>query len=155
VTRRMSVYETSTDLWRLPNSPDGVELGLRDRRQPRQERSVPTYAETLQYLRIGRRAFEIHVRPLLPLPVKVGTRVLWNREDIDRAWQEYASRRNGRPGTKGGNSWADPESPASIPTDMADGGSTSGTRASDFASALRRLKRRKRGCSHGSTSYGS
>src|SRR5690349_20394379 len=98
-----------------------------------------TYSETLQYLRIARRAFEIHVRPLLPPPVKVGTRALWKREDVRRAWEEYALRRNGRPGPKGGNTWADPESPASIPTDMADGGSTSGTRASDFASALRRL----------------
>jgi predicted DNA-binding transcriptional regulator AlpA len=103
-----------------------------------------TYAETLQYLRVGRRAFDMHLRPLLPKPVKVGTRIVWKRIDVERAWEEYAFQRNGRPEEKGGNSWADPESPASTRTEMAAGGSTSGTRVNDFATALRRLKKRKR-----------
>ncbi|MCC6611634.1 MAG: hypothetical protein IT515_18430 [Burkholderiales bacterium] len=56
-----------------------------------------TYAETLQYLRVGRRAFDMHLRPLLPKPVKVGTRIVWKRIDVERAWEEYAFQRNGRP----------------------------------------------------------
>src|SRR5262245_62326132 len=109
-----------------------------------------TYAETLDYLRVGRRAFDMHLRPLLPKPVKVGTRIVWRRIDVEHAWEEYASRRNGRPEEKEGNSWTDPESPASTRTEKAADASTSGTRVNDFATALRRLKRRKRGSSRGS-----
>ena len=41
-----------------------------------------TYAEALEYLRVGRRAFDMHLRPLLPRPVKVGTRIVWKRVDV-------------------------------------------------------------------------
>jgi hypothetical protein len=56
-----------------------------------------TYAEAMSYLSRKRKAFEKHTRPRLPPPTSCGTGRVFEREDLDRAWEEYCNaRRAGR-----------------------------------------------------------
>lgn len=55
-----------------------------------------TYAEAMNYLGLKRKAFEKHIRPRLPAPTPCGTSRVFERTDLDRAWEEYcAARRMG------------------------------------------------------------
>jgi hypothetical protein len=58
-----------------------------------------TYAEAMNYLGLKRKAFEKHIRPRLPPPIPCGTSRVFERADLDRAWDEYCeARRSVRPG---------------------------------------------------------
>jgi hypothetical protein len=58
-----------------------------------------TYAEAMRYLGLKRKAFEKHIRPRLPPPTPCGTSRVFERADLDRAWEEYCNaRRAGHPG---------------------------------------------------------
>ena len=58
-----------------------------------------TYAEAINYLGLKRKAFEKHIRPRLPPPTPCGTSRVFERTDLDRAWDEYCeARRYARPG---------------------------------------------------------
>ena len=48
-----------------------------------------TYAEAMAYLGLKRRAFDAHIRPRLPSPIPCGTTRVFERADLDRAWDEY------------------------------------------------------------------
>lgn len=54
-----------------------------------------TYAEALNYLGLKRKAFEKHIRPRLPAPTPCGTSRVFERVDLDRAWEEYCAARRG------------------------------------------------------------
>lgn len=57
------------------------------------------YAEAMNYLGLKRKAFEKHIRPRLPPPIPCGTSRVFERADLDRAWDEYCqARRSARPG---------------------------------------------------------
>jgi hypothetical protein len=106
-----------------------------ERLRPAPATSELTYARDAGYLRWDG-ARSTCTSDLCP-PVKVGTRIVWKRIDVEHAWEESAFRRDGRPEEKGGTTWADPESPASTRTEKAACASTSVTRVNDFATALR------------------
>ena len=57
-----------------------------------------SYGEALAYLGFKRRAFDKHIKPLLPEPTPAGTSRLWDRFDLDAAFDKYRGQRNGRPG---------------------------------------------------------
>lgn len=58
-----------------------------------------THAEAIAYLGIKRRAFDAQIRPLLKRqPVRCGTALIFDRFDLDEAWEQYCAQRNGRPG---------------------------------------------------------
>ena len=48
-----------------------------------------SYSEAIAYLGIKRRAFERHIRPRLPPPTPCGTSRVFERADLDRAWEDY------------------------------------------------------------------
>jgi len=48
-----------------------------------------SYGEAIAYLGIKRRAFERHIRPRLPPPTPCGTSLVFERADLDRAWEDY------------------------------------------------------------------
>lgn len=52
-----------------------------------------TCAEAMDYLGLKRRAFEKHIRPRLPTPTPCGTTRVFERSDLDRAWEEYRAAR--------------------------------------------------------------
>ena len=52
-----------------------------------------SYGEALAYLGIKRRAFERHIRPRLPPPTPCGTTLVFERADLDRAWEDYRDAR--------------------------------------------------------------
>ena len=52
-----------------------------------------SYAEAIAYLGIKRRAFERHIRPRLPPPTPCGTSLVFERADLDRAWEDYREAR--------------------------------------------------------------
>ena len=52
------------------------------------------YAEAIAYLGIKRRAFERHIRPRLPPPTPCGTSLVFERGDLDRAWEAYRAARS-------------------------------------------------------------
>lgn len=52
-----------------------------------------TYAEAMSYLGLKRKAFEKHIRPRLPPPTPCGTSRVFERTDLDRAWEEYSEGR--------------------------------------------------------------
>lgn len=52
-----------------------------------------TIAEALAYLGLKRRAFDHHIRPRLPQPTCCGTARVYERADLDRAWDEYRASR--------------------------------------------------------------
>lgn len=53
-----------------------------------------TCAEAMDYLGLRRRAFEKHIRPRLPPPTPCGTTHVFERSDLDRAWEEYRAARS-------------------------------------------------------------
>jgi hypothetical protein len=48
-----------------------------------------SYSQAIAYLGIKRRAFERHIRPRLPPPTPCGTSRVFERADLDRAWEDY------------------------------------------------------------------
>lgn len=74
--------------------------GTTSSRMARVEKRGYTYAEALAYLGLKRRAFNMHIRPQLPAPTPCGTARVFERADLDRAWETYrvARRRTPRPG---------------------------------------------------------
>lgn len=52
-----------------------------------------SYAEAMAYLGLKRRAFDRHIRPRLPSPIQCGTTHIFDRADLDRAWDEYCAGR--------------------------------------------------------------
>jgi hypothetical protein len=52
-----------------------------------------TYAEARGYLGLKRRAFEKYIRPRLPAPTPCGTCLVFERADLDRAWEAYCKAR--------------------------------------------------------------
>src|SRR4051812_20761630 len=81
-----------------------------------------SYAQSLAYLGIKRRAFDKHIKPLLPAPTPLGTSKIWDRLDLDQALADYRAQRNGRPGEKGEvEEWAERKSRASMPEKQAAG----------------------------------
>lgn len=100
--------------------------------------------EAMTYLGIKRKAFDTHIRPRVPA-VRIGSCLVFERFDLDRAFEEYKAERNGRPGEKGGKEWADQWQESSQPETVA-GSSTRSTNASAFRAAASRLtKKRQRG----------
>jgi hypothetical protein len=59
-----------------------------------------TCAEAMVYLGLKRRAFEKHIRPRLPPPTPCGTTHVFERSDLDRAWDAYRASRAAN-GTRG------------------------------------------------------
>ena len=59
------------------------------------------HREACEYLGVRRKAFDKHIRPRTR-PVRVGTCLIFDKVDLDRAWADYKAERNGRPGEKGG-----------------------------------------------------
>lgn len=59
----------------------------------RVEKRGYTCAEAMNYLGLKRRAFEKHIRPRLPPPTPCGTTHVFERGDLDRAWDEYRASR--------------------------------------------------------------
>jgi hypothetical protein len=59
-----------------------------------------TYAEAMNYLGLRRKAFEKHIRPRLPPPTPCGTSRVFERTDLDRAWEEYCKTRRAASGAK-------------------------------------------------------
>jgi len=58
-----------------------------------------TYAEAMSYLGLKRKAFEKHIRPRLLPPTPCGTSRVFERADLDRAWDEYCkAQRSAHPG---------------------------------------------------------
>lgn len=53
-----------------------------------------TYAEAMAYLGIKRRAFDTHIRPRLPPPTPCGTSRVYERTDLDQAWEQYRASRS-------------------------------------------------------------
>src|SRR5262249_31790694 len=104
-----------------------------------------THAQAIAYLGIKRKAFERHIRPRAT-PVRIGSCLIFERFDLDRAFDEYKAERNGRPGTKGGIEWADQGCPVSTGMGKAAGVSTRSSRTvPDFESALAAVRRLKVG----------
>jgi hypothetical protein len=59
------------------------------------------YVEAMNYLGLKRKAFERHIRPRLPAPTPCGTSLVFERADLDRAWDEYRkARRSAGPVTE-------------------------------------------------------
>jgi hypothetical protein len=52
-----------------------------------------TYAEAMAYLGLKRRAFDAHIRSRLSAAVPCGTARVFQRVDLDRAWDEYCAER--------------------------------------------------------------
>jgi hypothetical protein len=70
-----------------------------------QEKRGYAYAEAMAYLGVKRRAFDTHIRPRLPPPTPCGTSRVFERTDLDRAWEQYrASRGVARNRNRGGSS---------------------------------------------------
>src|SRR5689334_20620604 len=61
--------------------------------------------EAMAYLGIKRKAFDRHIRPRVE-PIRIGNCLVFERFDLDRAFDDYRAERNGRPGKKGGVEWA-------------------------------------------------
>jgi hypothetical protein len=57
-----------------------------------------TNAEAMAYLGLKRRAFEKHIRPRLPAPTPCGTSRVFERADLDRAWEAYRKACRATPG---------------------------------------------------------
>jgi len=57
-----------------------------------------SHAEAMAYLGLKRRAFEKHIRPLLPAPTPCGTSRVFEQADLDRAWEAYRKARRATPG---------------------------------------------------------
>jgi hypothetical protein len=53
-----------------------------------------TYAEARGYLGLKRRAFDRYIRPRLPPPTPCGTCLVFERADLDRAWEQYRASRS-------------------------------------------------------------
>lgn len=53
-----------------------------------------TCAEAMAYLGLKRRAFNTHIRPRLPAPTPCGTARVFQRVDLDRAWESYCAARH-------------------------------------------------------------
>ena len=103
-----------------------------------------THGQAPGYLGVKRKFFEKHIRPRTN-PVRCGTTLIFDRFDLDRAFDEYKAERNGRPGEKGGNNeWADQQSRASTGTKKAAGTSTRSTVVTDFAKASERIMAKRR-----------
>lgn len=98
--------------------------------------------EALHYLGIKRRAFEKYFRPLLS-PVRLGTSLIFDRIDLDALLEQHKSR-NGRPVEKGVHTWAELK-PASTKTSKASGGLIRSTKALDFATVSKALRKRNPG----------
>lgn len=64
-------------------------------RMARVEKRGYTCAEARDYLGLKRRAFEKHIRPRLPSPTPCGSSHVFERSDLDRAWEEYRAARSG------------------------------------------------------------
>jgi hypothetical protein len=47
----------------------------------------------MAYLGLKRRAFDTHIRPRLPPPTPCGTTRVFERADLDRAWEQYRASR--------------------------------------------------------------
>ena len=61
------------------------------------EKRCYSYTQAMEYLGLKRRAFDQHIRPRLPDPIACGTARIFERVDLDRAWDEYrAARRRER-----------------------------------------------------------
>lgn len=62
-----------------------------------------SYGEAIAYLGIKRRAFDRYIRPRLPPPTPCGTSLVFERADLDHAWEDYrdARRAEGRPTARG------------------------------------------------------
>mgnify|MGYP000849829237 FL=1 len=58
-----------------------------------QEKRGYAYAEAMAYLGLKRRAFDTHIRPRLPPPTPCGTARVFERADLDRAWEAYCAAR--------------------------------------------------------------
>jgi predicted DNA-binding transcriptional regulator AlpA len=52
-----------------------------------------SYGEAIAYLGIKRRAFDRHIRPRLPPPTPCGTSLVFERSDLDLAWEAYRAKR--------------------------------------------------------------
>lgn len=59
-----------------------------------------TYAEARGYLGLKRRAFDRYIRPRLPPPTPCGTCLVFERADLDRAWEQYRASHKARPDRK-------------------------------------------------------
>lgn len=94
--------------------------------------------EAMEYLGVKRKAFEKHFKPhLTSLPF--GTSLLFDRVDLDRIWDDY-KHGNERLIQKGEVKWAD-NKVASTKTTKTDGALIKSTKALDFESALKSLKK--------------
>ncbi len=98
--------------------------------------------EAAHYLGIKRRAFDQHIRPLLS-GARIGTSLIFDRFDLDRVLEEHIHR-NGRPMEKGNLLWAERKL-AFTQTNKVCGVSIGYTKALDFATVSRRLKKQKAG----------
>jgi len=75
--------------------------------------------EAIAYLGVKGRFFDERIRPNIS-GIRMGTGVIFDRVDLDRAFEEYKGRGDGQPTEKGGSKWAE-NSPASTGTAMATG----------------------------------
>jgi hypothetical protein len=102
--------------------------------------------EAVAYLGLKRRSFEIHILPRIAARgVRIGTSVVFERADLDAAWEKYKIEAGSeQPGEDGGiSSWVAKKKPESTATKTAMK-STKTTSASDFAAAASLVLRRRR-----------
>jgi hypothetical protein len=118
-------------------------------------------SEAMAHVGLKRRTFDSLIRPRVT-PIRVGTSLIFDVHDLDRAFDELKSasqapdtsasaaepaqnvRRNGRPiPQKGVESWADQHG-GSTPTKAVPGRSTRSGAALDFASAVSQVLAKRR-----------
>ncbi|MHA6905446.1 hypothetical protein [Ralstonia syzygii] len=97
--------------------------------------------EAMAYLGMKRKAFDTLIAPVLKgKGVKVGTSILFERCDLDAAWETYKiGAGSERPQEKGDSSWGVQKRRASTKRPMVAGRSMPGTSAGAFASAVSRV----------------
>ena len=103
------------------------------------------YAEALKYFGAKRKWFDKHIRPNVDW-TQAGQCKVVDRVDLDRAWDEYQARREGRANnTSPEEPQCQEEHQASTKRKAASGKSTSGSDILDFNKAFERVTRRKPG----------
>lgn len=85
---------TRADSLERASSVATVAQGIRCSRERagtwrRREKRGFTCVGAMTYLGLRRRAFDKHIRPRLPPPVPCGTSRVFERADLDRAWNHY------------------------------------------------------------------
>jgi len=96
----------------------------------------------MKYLGIKRKAFEKHFKPYLK-PIRFGTSIIFDVVDLDAVLEDY-KRGNERLISKGEIQWAE-NKVASTETTVTDGALIKSTKALDFESVLKSLKKQKIG----------